>query len=106
MQMYIKRGIQGRWKSAVDEFGDQYDPRVANSIVNYTVLSNSSTEVKIDHVTGGDVTIREDSTNSVETKAGDTTVGSVAAAPAPAVATGKGRPIHGQPPRLGGGPLN
>ncbi|MBI3601836.1 MAG: hypothetical protein HY209_02980 [Candidatus Omnitrophica bacterium] len=81
MQMYIKRGIQGRWKSAVDEFGDQYDPRVANSAASYTLLSNSSTQVTVIPEANGQVTMRQDSTNAVETKAGSTTVGSVSAQP-------------------------
>ncbi len=31
MKDYVKRGIQGRWKSATDDFGDQYDPQSVNS---------------------------------------------------------------------------
>ena len=30
-QIYIKRGIQGRWKQSVDELGDQYDPKTGNT---------------------------------------------------------------------------
>ena len=30
---YFKRGLQGRWKGAMEELGDQYDPRTTNSSV-------------------------------------------------------------------------
>ena len=36
MKDYIKRGVQGRWKSATDDFGDQYDPQYVNSNINYS----------------------------------------------------------------------
>ncbi len=77
MNMYVKRGIQGRWKAAVDEFGDQYDPRVANSLVNYVLKSASNTMVDAVTDAAGQKTIRTDTTNSVETKGGQTTVFSV-----------------------------
>lgn len=73
MLMYIKRGIQGHWKSSVDQLGDQYDPRVANSLVTYALNSTSNSMVDV----VSQKTIRTDSTSSVETKAGATTVGSV-----------------------------
>ena len=38
---YFKRGVQGRWKSAVDDFGDQYDPRATNSWIRHVISSNS-----------------------------------------------------------------
>ena len=33
MKNYVKRGIQGLWKSAADDVGDQYDPQHINSII-------------------------------------------------------------------------
>ncbi|VAX37515.1 hypothetical protein MNBD_UNCLBAC01-568 [hydrothermal vent metagenome] len=42
---YLKRGIQGRWKSAADNLGDQYDPRTADSSLNYMLVINSTTTV-------------------------------------------------------------
>ena len=78
MQMYVKRGIQGRWKSSVDEFGDQYDPRTANSFVNYSTNSSSNTYVfTVPDNNGSYSTVRVDSTNSVESKADQTTVGTL-----------------------------
>jgi len=82
MQQYLKRGFQGRWKSTMDDFGDQYDPRLINSQVNYTLVSNSDTVVQavpaIDPVTGasGFTTNRTDVTNSVENKQASTAIGS------------------------------
>ena len=82
MNQYIKRGIQGRWKSATDDFGDQYDPRLANGVTKYTTVANSSTTVEtingIDPDTGvdGSWTNRVDESHSVEKKTGNMTVGS------------------------------
>jgi len=39
MQMYVKRGMSGRVKSASDELGEQYDPTAFSA--NYTTVSHS-----------------------------------------------------------------
>jgi uncharacterized protein (UPF0333 family) len=74
MQIYIKRGFQGRWKSAVDELGDQYDPNKSNSVFTYTMTQNSETHIAIfrDTVNGvnGYYTLREDLSKVTENKAG------------------------------------
>ena len=81
MQTYIKRGFQGRWKTTMDDFADQYDPNKINSQINYSLISNSDTVIAAvpgtDPVTGapGSFTKRTDTTSSVESKNGDTTVG-------------------------------
>ena len=41
IQVYIKRGVQGRLKSAADDIGDQYSDGNVNSIK--TVIRNSTT---------------------------------------------------------------
>jgi len=84
MQNYIKRGIQGRWKSATDDFGDQYDPTSVNSNILYSTQVNSDSIITVfngcavdgsgDTVTG-QWTNRVDYSNSVETKTGSTQVG-------------------------------
>ncbi len=74
MQNYIKRGIQGRWKSATDDLGDQYDPRLANSYINHVIISNSDTHIVTQPDAGGYFTNRVDSSVSVETKQGHTSV--------------------------------
>jgi len=42
IQVYIKRGVQGRLKSAADDIGDQYSD--GNTNIVKTVRSNSNTE--------------------------------------------------------------
>lgn len=83
MQIYVKRGFQGRWKSTVDDFGEQYDPRTVNSLINYSLVSNTDTTIEAfpsrDTTTGaqGFTTNRTDITSSFETKQGNTVVGPV-----------------------------
>ncbi len=72
--LYVKRSIQGRWKSTVDDFGDQYDPRTANGMVTHSMNSYSDTVISIVSETGGSWTQRRDFTNSTETRVGNTTV--------------------------------
>jgi Flp pilus assembly pilin Flp len=83
MKDYIKRGVQGRWKSAADNFGDQYDPQQVNSNVMFATQVNSQSIVTVvngsDDSTGQTVqglwTNRIDMSNSTETKTGFTQVG-------------------------------
>ncbi len=41
IQMYIKRGVQGRLKSSSDDIGDQFSPGNTNYIKSTTVISNT-----------------------------------------------------------------
>jgi len=41
MQTYIKRAIQGSWRTGIDEIGDQYDPE--NTTSDYTVRHFANT---------------------------------------------------------------
>ena len=77
MGNYFKRGLQGRWQSSVDELGDQYDPRFANSNVTHTLSSNTSTQITAINILGGSaiLTLRTDLVNSVEQKNGSIAVG-------------------------------
>jgi Flp pilus assembly pilin Flp len=80
MKDYVKRGVQGRWKSAADGLGDQYDPQAINSSVNYATQVNAQTIVQVVAGTGpnsaiGQWTTRDDSSNDIETKTGSTQVG-------------------------------
>ncbi len=70
MQNYIKRGFQGRWKEAVDDVGDQYDPRFSNTSVTYKMVSNSDSQIRTIQDIGGFWTNRMDVSNSVESKTG------------------------------------
>jgi len=84
MKDYIKRGFQGRWKSATDDFGDQYDPQHINSSIVYGTQVNSQSIVSVINgsdssstsgIEQGQWTNREDLSNSLETKTGYTQVG-------------------------------
>ena len=76
MANYMNRGFSGRWRAAVDDLGDQYDPRYANSSVRYILLSNTATQITaLNQATGGYYTFRQDTTNSVESKIGFQSVG-------------------------------
>jgi hypothetical protein len=74
-QSYVKRGIQGRWKSSVDDMGDQYDPRSTCSSITYSVNSSSNSLVSVVDSPGGKYTSRVDNTISTENKVGNTQVG-------------------------------
>jgi len=84
MKDYIKRGVQGRWKSATDDFGDQYDPQFVNSNITYATQSNAISTVQVENgsfdptsgLEQGQWTNRFDTSNTVETKTGSTQVGS------------------------------
>ena len=41
IQVYIKRGVQGRLKSATDDIGEQYSPGNTNVVIHHHVLSNT-----------------------------------------------------------------
>ena len=71
IQNYFKRGLQGRWKTAVDDLGDQYDPIIANTRVRHLIDSTTRTIINTVPVAGGQQqTTRVDITNSTETKTG------------------------------------
>lgn len=75
MQMYIKRGIQGRWKDTIDGLGEQYDPTDTVSNVRHTLLSNSVTDITIRNDAQGFFTDRHDTSSSIEQKSGARLVG-------------------------------
>lgn len=72
---YFKRGLQGRWKSALDDMGDQYDPRAADSSVRHTLIQSTNTSIIALNQTGGFWTQRTDESVSTERKQGNVAVG-------------------------------
>ncbi len=74
MQVYIKRGFQGRWKQAVDDMGDQYDKNAFNSEMHYTLTSTSESRTELVPIRVGAVngflTFRTDNSYSIESKIG------------------------------------
>lgn len=75
MQFYVKRGLQGRWKTSLDDFGDQYDPHLTNANVVTRIISNSSTQVQVIKDVGGYWTQRADNSQSITLLNGATAVG-------------------------------
>ena len=70
MQVYMKRGVQGRWKTAVDDLGDQYNPNTTTINLVYNYDTTSSSEVRVETIGADFVTMRYDNTISNETKTG------------------------------------
>ena len=66
MSSYTKRAIQGRWKGAIDDMGDQYDPQQTNSTTLYNAVTNSNTTVSIQDAPGGYFTDRVDRSKAKE----------------------------------------
>jgi hypothetical protein len=76
MGNYFKRGVQGRWKVAVDDLGDQYDPLYVNSdITDGTIVNSVTTLTAVPAAGGGYWTSREDRSKSIQIKYGSSTVG-------------------------------
>ncbi len=83
MKDYVKRGIQGRWKTTTQDFGEQYDPQHVNSSILYGVQTNSQSLVTVvnGQASGGSGTLagqwtnRLDISDSLETKTGNTQIG-------------------------------
>ncbi len=42
MQVYVKRGLQGRLRSAADELGEQYSPGYTTGTISTTVTTTST----------------------------------------------------------------
>ena len=72
---YFKRGLQGRWKSAMDDMGEQYDPRAADSAVRHTLVQSTNTSIVTMNDAGGYWTQRTDESISTERKQGSVEAG-------------------------------
>ena len=74
---YVKRGIQGRWKSATDDVGDQYDPRTSNTMIRHVLISNQEMRISVVNQAEplGVWTNRTDISNTMEIKQGDVIIG-------------------------------
>ena len=73
---YFKRALQGRWKAAMDDMGDQYDPRVADTSLRHTLVQTTNTSIIAINQAGGFWTQRTDESLSTERKTGTVSVGS------------------------------
>ncbi len=72
MSSYVKRGIQGRWKSAIDDFSDQYDPK---QMTNGTTFYSADTESSTNITTADNTTSRVDNSHSFERRSSYMQVG-------------------------------
>ncbi len=74
---YFKRGLQGRWRAAIDDVGDQYDPRVMNTNVTYSMEGESQVLIRTVPNAAGDGywTMRNDISRVNEYKTGTTRAG-------------------------------
>ena len=72
IQQYMKRGFQGRFRTSIDDIGEQYDPRFASTNIVYELSSNTDTDMKTDAKSDGSGywTNRIDKTRSSEGKKG------------------------------------
>ncbi len=77
MGNYFKRSLQGRWKGSLDELGDQYDPRTADSVVRHTLTQSANTIISTekDALSNGYWTKRKDASIITERKQGNVSVG-------------------------------
>jgi Flp pilus assembly pilin Flp len=64
VQSYMKRGVQGRLKSASDDIGDQFDPDNTNAIK--TVIKNSDTLETFNAGTQSTTMLTPETTNTIE----------------------------------------
>ncbi len=78
-QMYIKRAIQGRWKSTMESIGEQYDPTVMLSNIRQSLSGNSYSVIYFkpnpdDSTNRTWLTDRYDFSDTTENKTGHSTV--------------------------------
>ena len=64
IQVYIKRGVQGRLKSAADDIGDQYSDGNTNAVK--TTIRNSATEEKFSSGTSTSTITTPETTKTTE----------------------------------------
>lgn len=91
MSVYVKRGIQGRWKAAVDDLGEQYDPAYMNTRVMHVMTSNTQTSITTRSAGPRRVwTLREDVTEGTESRFGHIQIGTRVTQQAPSAAEDEG----------------
>lgn len=69
-QIYIKRAVQGRWKTSVDDLGDQYDPKAANTKIRHSISQDTETALRAEIGAEGVTTYRSDKTLTTDYKNG------------------------------------
>lgn len=64
IQVYIKRGIQGRFKSATDDIGDQFSPGL--SVEDMTITTSASNTETFSGQSGSNQVNSEDVTTNMQ----------------------------------------
>lgn len=67
IQVYIKRGVQGRLKSAADDIGEQFSPGNTNSFV-VTNSYSSTNDTYTNGITTSKLINKETSNTTIDTK--------------------------------------
>lgn len=75
MQVYFKRGVQGRLRENVEDIGKQYDPDTAVSNYTMSASSNSTTEITSAEENSKIKTTTKTDTDSESTMHGTETIG-------------------------------
>ena len=65
IQVYIKRGVQGRLRSATDDIGDQFEPYSGNLRVE-TYLASNTQDTFVNGTTRSELTSKETSYTNKE----------------------------------------
>ena len=66
IQVYIKRGVQGRLKSSADDIGDQYSVGNTNSVKRTKTISNTTDTFGMTSQGVSQSTLREDEQTNTE----------------------------------------
>jgi len=74
VSFYFKRAVQSRWKGALDDLGEQYDPSTQQTTMCYYLESNTLTKMESTWQGDGYWTQRWDWSNSIEGKRGTSKV--------------------------------
>ncbi|MFA6217553.1 MAG: hypothetical protein WDL87_07915 [Candidatus Omnitrophota bacterium] len=64
MQVYVKRGLQGRLRQASDDIGDQFSPGVTTT--SYTTVSNVTTREWVNKAISGATNMTGTKTDSTQ----------------------------------------
>jgi len=70
MQIYIKRGLQGRFRQASDDIGDQFSPGITTG--GYTTVINAQSN---EQVTGGNRSLTRTNSLQSQNRTGNESVG-------------------------------
>jgi hypothetical protein len=74
MQIYIKRGFQGRFRESADSIGEQYSPTDTSSNITMTFGSDTTTTMNVTENNGISTSITETNSTDTQGRSGSETV--------------------------------